>query len=70
MSLSYKNTKNIKTQDQIRLKKNISIGTLAIWNFKTQVRNLNFGQISMGKISNFKPQIDNLISAKSQVSKL
>ena len=37
MSLSSKNTKNIKIQDQ-----NGSNGTLLSWDFKSQVGNLNF----------------------------
>ena len=37
MSLSSKNTKNIKIQDQ-----NGSSGTLLSWNFKSQIDNLNF----------------------------
>ena len=43
MSLSSKNTKNVKIQYQKE-----SSGTLASWNFKLQVDNLNFGQISGG----------------------
>jgi len=44
MSLSTKNTKNIKIQDQLRSKE--SSETLVSWDFKPQVGNLNFGQTS------------------------
>ena len=40
-----KNTKNIKIQDQIRLK---------TWDFKSHVSNLNFSQISNSKVLTFK----------------
>ena len=43
MSLSSKNTKNVKKQDQKE-----SSETLASWNFEPQVCNLNFGQTSGG----------------------
>ena len=36
--------KKYKIQDQIRLKE--SSGTLALWDFKLQVNNSNFSQIS------------------------
>ena len=50
MSISSKNTKNIKIQDQIRLKKKKKrfIGTLTSWNFKQLIDNLNFGQTLSG----------------------
>ena len=63
MSLSSKNTRNIKIQYQIRFKKRRkkkeSIGTLASWDFKPQVdRQL----VKMGKVLYIKPHVDNLNS--------
>ena len=50
MFLSSKTTEKIKIQDQIILlkKKKKSHETLASWDFKLQVGNLNFGQTSNG----------------------
>ena len=50
MFLSSKTTENIKIQDQKILlkKKKKSHETLASWDFKLQVGNLNFGQTSNG----------------------
>ena len=49
MFLSSKTTEKIKIQDQIiLLKKKKSHETLASWDFKPQVGNLNFGQTSNG----------------------
>ena len=63
MSLSSKNTRNIKIHYQIRFlkkkKKKESIGTLASWDFKPQVdRQL----VKMGKVLYIKPHVDNLNS--------
>ena len=55
MSLSSKNTKNVKIQDQKE-----SSETLASWNFKPQVCDLNFGKSQVGKVLNFKPYVGNL----------
>ena len=46
MSHSSQKTKNIKIQYQLRSKE--SSGTLASWDFKPQVGNLNFDQTSGG----------------------